>query len=248
MKRFLALAALSLLAFHLPAATSRDVLRAFRNPTDAYRPYVRWWWNGDKVDEAVDVTGKVKGNKLRLRIPPGNWQVYYMVRYESFASVINGAPGAAGQILDHMNAAAVRKYLDRMSDRIEARLGPLSNHLRAFFVDSMELEGANWTGDFAEQFKLRRGYDIMPWLPFTMFKLRRLGEVEDFNYGCAKGARFQEQVNRARYDFELTKAELLEERFFKVYEQWARDHGVKSRAQGYGCGFFPLETSLGCIR
>lgn len=52
MKRFLALAALSLLAFHLPAATSRDVLRAFRNPTDAYRPYVRWWWNGDKVDEA----------------------------------------------------------------------------------------------------------------------------------------------------------------------------------------------------
>ena len=49
MKRFLALAALSLLAFHLPAATSRDVLRAFRNPTDAYRPYVRWWWNGDKA-------------------------------------------------------------------------------------------------------------------------------------------------------------------------------------------------------
>ena len=197
------------------------------------------------LSEAVDITDKVKKNTIKMKIPAGKWQVYYMVKYNSFASVINGAPGAAGPILDHMNAAAVRKYLDRMSDRIEAKLGPLSNHLRAFFVDSMELEGANWTADFAEQFKVRRGYDILPWLPFTMFKLRRLGEVEDFNYGCAKGEKFQNQVNRARYDFELTKAELLEERFFKVYEQWARDHGVKSRAQGYGCGFFIEETSMG---
>jgi len=166
------------------------------------------------------------------------------VKYNSFASVINGAPGAAGPILDHMNAVAVRKYLDRMSDKLEARFGPLSQYLRAFFVDSMELEGANWTADFAREFRRRRGYDILPWLPFTMFKLRRLGEVEDFNYGCAKGEKFQDQVNRARYDFELTKAELLEERFFKVYRQWCNEHGVKARAQAYGCGFFPLETSL----
>ena len=386
MKRILLLAAALLMALPLSAISSKSVLKAFRNPEDAYRPYVRWWWNGDRVDEqeirrelrllkeagiagveinpisfpnpssdaigkkslvwlsdewidmlgvafdeakklgmtcdlivgsgwpfgaetlprderasvvltycdkatggalydrslfhiykaldpkvsipnpsrvpelmqallvpdpvndlseAVDVTGRIKDGVLKMKIPAGNWQVYYMVKYESFASVINGAPGAAGPILDHMNAAAVRKYLDRMSGRIEARLGPLSGHLRAFFVDSMELEGANWTGDFAEQFKARRGYDILPWLPFTMFKLRRLGEVEDFNYGCAKGEKFQNQVNRARYDFELTKAELLEERFFKVYEAWAREHGVLSRAQAYGCGFFILETSLG---
>ena len=386
MKRILTLAAAFLLSLPIFAISSKDVLQAFRNPSDAYRPYVRWWWNGDRVDEAeirreirllkeagiagveinpisfpnpvgdamgrkaltwlsdewidmlaaafdearktgmtcdlivgsgwpfgaetlapedrasviltycdkatggalyekskfhvfkeldpkvtipnprrqpellkvllvpdpiddisqaVDVTDRVKRGTLKMKIPAGNWQVYYMVRYNSFASVINGAPGAAGPILDHMNADAVRRYLDRMSDRIEAKLGPLSQYLRAFFVDSMELEGANWTGDFAEQFKARRGYDIMPWLPFTMFKLRRLGEVEDFNYGCAKGEAFQNQVNRARYDFELTKAELLEERFFKVYEAWAREHKVLSRAQGYGCGFFIEETSMG---
>ena len=386
MKRILLAIAASVLALPAFSISSKAVFQAFQNPSDAYRPYVRWWWNGDRVDEAEirrelnllkeagiagveinpisfpgrpddavgkkslvwlsdewidmlgvafeeakklgmtcdlivgsgwpfgsetlprderasviltycdkatggvvydkslfhvfkeldpkvsipnpgrvpellkvllvpdpindlseaqDITDKVKRNTLKMKIPAGKWQVYYMVKYNSFASVINGAPGAAGPILDHMNAEAVRKYLDRMSSRIEAKLGPLSNHLRAFFVDSMELEGANWTGDFAEQFKARRGYDILPWLPLTMFKLRRLGEGEDFNYGCAKGEKFQNQVNRARYDFELTKAELLEERFFKVYEQWARDHGVKSRAQGYGCGFFIEETSMG---
>ena len=67
------------------------------------------------------------------------------IRKESFASVINGAPGAAGSILNHMDAAAVRRYLDHMVDTIEARIGPLSGHVRAFFVDSMELEGNNWT-------------------------------------------------------------------------------------------------------
>ncbi len=386
MRKTLTILAAVLMALPLFATSSKSVWQAFQNPSDAYRPYVRWWWNGDRVDEAEirrelnllkeagiagveinpisfpgrqedavgkkalvwlsdewidmlgvafdeakklgmtcdllvgsgwpsgsetlprderasviltycdkatggviydkslfhiykeldpkvsipnpgrtpevmrvllvpdpindlseaqDITDKIRDGAIKLRIPAGKWQVYYMVKYDSFASVINGAPGAAGPILDHMNAIAVRKYLDRMSDRIEAKLGPLSQHLRAFFVDSMELEGANWTADFAEQFRVRRGYDILPWLPFTMFKLRRLGEVEDFNYGCAKGEQFQNQVNRARYDFELTKAELLEERFFKVYEQWARDHGVKSRAQGYGCGFFIEETSMG---
>jgi hypothetical protein len=153
------------------------------------------------LSEAIDVTDRFQDDVLKIKIPAGKWQVYYMVKYDSFASVINGAQGAAGSILDHMNAEAVRKYLDRMSDRIESRLGPLSQHLRAFFVDSMELEGTNWTGDFAEQFKARRGYDVMPWLPFTMFKVGRLGDVLDFNYGCKKGEKFQEQVNRVRFDF-----------------------------------------------
>ena len=386
MRKILTIMAAVLMALPLFATSSKSVWQAFQNPSDAYRPYVRWWWNGDRVDEAeirrelnllkeagiagveinpisfpgrqedaigkktliwlsdewidmlgvafdeakklgmtcdlivgsgwpfgaenlprderasviltlcdkasggtlyekskfhvfkeldpgvsitnprrtpellkallvpdpindlgeaVDVTERFQDDVLKMKIPAGNWQVYYMVKYDSFASVINGAPGAAGSILDHMNAEAVRKYLDHMSDRIESRLGPLSQHLRAFFVDSMELEGTNWTGDFAEQFKARRGYDVMPWLPFTMFKVGRLGDVLDFNYGCKKGEKFQEQVNRVRFDFELTKAELLDERFFRVYEQWAREKGVKSRAQGYGRGFFIEETSMG---
>ena len=197
------------------------------------------------LEEAVDITSNFDGETIRYNVPEGSWQIYTMVKYENFASVINGAPGAAGSILDHMNQPAVQGYLDRMQKAIEAKLGPLRNHIRAYFVDSMELEGTNWTGDFAEQFKARRGYDILPWLPFTMFKVGRLGEVKDFNYGCKKSDSFQEQVNRARFDFELTKAELLEERFFRTYEEWCRAQGVKSRAQGYGCGFFIEETSLG---
>ena len=197
------------------------------------------------LDEAVDLRGNIKDGVLTVDVPEGKWQLYAMVKFESFASVINGAPGAAGSILNHMDAKAVRGYLDHMADAIEVKVGPLSGHLRAFFVDSMELEGNNWTFDFAEEFKARRGYDLLPWLPFTMFEVGRLGDVTSFEYGSKKGAKFQEEVNRVRFDFELTKAELLHERYTQTFLAWCKEKGVKSRAQAYGRGFFPLESSLG---
>ena len=185
------------------------------------------------LEDAIDLSGNVKDGVLKVDVPEGKWQLYAMVKYESFASVINGAPGAAGSILNHMDAAAVRKYLDHMADAIESRLGPLSGHVRALFVDSMELEGNNWTADFAKEFKARRGYDVLPWLPFTMFEVGRLGDVKSFEYGSKKSAKFEEEVNRVRFDFELTKAELLQERFHKTLVDWCKGKGVKSRAQAY---------------
>ena len=200
----------------------------------------------EDLSQVVDVTDRFVDDVITLDIPEGKHVVYALIRFDSFASVINGAPGAAGSILNHMDATAVRKYLNHMTDTIEAKTGPLSGHLRAFFVDSMELEGNNWTGDFAEEFRKRRGYDLMPWFPFTMFEVGRLGDVKNFEYGAKKGEKFGDQVDRVRFDFELTKAELLHERFMTVFQQWCREKGVKSRQQAYGRGFFPLESSLGC--
>ena len=93
---------------------------------------------------------------IKIDIPPGKHVFYALVNIKSFASVINGAPGAAGHILNHMDEVAVRKYLDRMSETIEAKTGPLCDHLRALFSDSMELEGCNWTADFSSEFFKRR--------------------------------------------------------------------------------------------
>lgn len=197
------------------------------------------------LDQVVDLSDKKRDEIISVDVPAGKYVFYALVKFNSFASVINGAPGAAGHILNHMDKAAVRKYLDHMSDTIQQKTGPLSNHLRALFTDSMELEGCNWSDDLVEEFRKRRGYDMMPYLPFTMFKVGRLGGVVDENYGAAKTPEFAEIIKRVRFDFELTKAELLRERFTETYLQWCRDLKVKSRAQAYGRAFFPLESSLG---
>ena len=175
--------------------------------------------------------------------PNGKYMLYALVRCTSFASVINGAPGASGPILDHMNKAAVQHFLDHMRQRLEHRLGPMSRWLRAYFVDSMELEGANWTDDFAEEFRRRNGYDIMPWLPFIMFKTGRLGEVVSYEYGAKQSPDFKRRVQSVRLHFERTKAQLLYERFTTVFANWCKAQGVLSRGQAYGRGFFPLLSS-----
>ncbi len=197
------------------------------------------------LGEVTDLAEKMSGEIIRVEVPEGKYVLYALVKFDSFASVINGAPGAAGSILNHMDKLAVRKYLDHMSDTIQQKTGPLSNHLRAFFTDSMELEGCNWSDDLADEFQRRRGYDLMPYLPFILFKVGRLGATVDENYGAAKTGNFAEEIRRVRFDFELTKAEMLHERFTETYLQWCRDLQVKSRAQAYGRGFFPLESSLG---
>lgn len=198
----------------------------------------------NSLSDAIDVTDKVEKGVLRIDVPKGKHLLYALVHYESFASVINGAPGAAGSILNHMDAKAVKSYLDNMSNTIQKRLGPLSKHLRAFFVDGKELEGCNWTHNFQEEFLKRRGYDVKPWLPFLMFKVGRLGDVLDYNFGAKKGKEFKEITNRVRFDFELTKAELLRENYSLTFSQWCRDLGVKSREEAYGRGMFIEEGSL----
>ncbi len=197
------------------------------------------------LDQVTDLSDKCGDEVIRIDVREGKYVLYALIKVDSFASVINGAPGASGPILDHMNRNAVRKYLDHMSDTIQAKTGPVSKYLRAFFTDSMELEGCNWTTDFAGEFEKRRGYDLMPYLPFILFKVGRLGSVIDDQYGAAKTPAFSDILTRVRFDFEWTKAELLNERFTQTYLQWCRDLHVKSRAQAYGRGFFPLESSLG---
>lgn len=197
------------------------------------------------LDQVIELSDQRNKELIQLNVPEGKYVFYALVKVNSFASVINGAPGAAGPILNHMDKDAVKKYLYNMSDTIQKKTGPLSKHIRSFFTDSMELEGSNWTDDFGDEFMKRRGYDIIPYLPFIMFKVGRLGAVVDEHYGVKKSPEFEEEISRVRFDFEYTKAELLYERFTKTYLAWCRDQNVKSRGQAYGRGFFPLESSLG---
>jgi hypothetical protein len=180
----------------------------------------------------------------KISVPTGKYALYALVKVNGFMQVINGAPGATGPVLNHYNRAFVKQYLNHMSDSIEKRIGPLSENLRALFIDSMELEGSNWTFDMLQEFKERKGYDLSFYLPFILFKTGAMGNVTDFKYGVPMSPEIENMICRMRYDFELTKAELLEERFIKTYAEWCRGLNVKSRAQAYGRGFFPLESSF----
>ena len=195
------------------------------------------------VDDFIDVWQP--DSIFTIQVPEGAYTLAALVKINGFLEVINGAPGAAGPVLDHFNAQAVKHYLYHMSDEIEAQLGPLKNHVRALFTDSMELEGANWTNDMAEEFQKRYGYDITQWLPFILFKIGSMGSALNYNPVVPVTPDLQQHVERARYDFEDFKAQLMQERFTSTYLDWCHALGVKARAQAYGRGFYPLENAMG---
>ncbi|MBO7615931.1 MAG: glycoside hydrolase family 2 [Bacteroidales bacterium] len=180
-----------------------------------------------------------------IEIPEGEYSLAALVKINGFLEVINGAPGAAGPVLDHFNTEAVNRYLYNMSDKIEQQIGPLKGKIRALFTDSMELEGANWTNDMAEAFQKRYGYDITEWLPFILFKIGSMGSALNYNPVVPVTEDFQKEIQRARYDFEDFKAQLMQERFTDTYLDWCHQLGVKARAQAYGRGFYPLENAMG---
>jgi len=192
----------------------------------------------------IDLTSHIDKDVIRISVPDGKFALYALVKINGFMQVINGAPGATGPVLNHYNKTFVREYLYRMSSAIEKRTGPLSENIRALFTDSMELEGSNWTFDMPEEFRVRRGYDLIPYLPLILFKTGAMGNVTDFQYGVSMSPQTEEMLRRIRYDFEITKAELLEERFVKTFVNWCKELNVRSRGQAYGRSFFPLESSF----
>ncbi|WP_345992665.1 glycosyl hydrolase [Chryseobacterium sp. Chry.R1] len=198
------------------------------------------------IDEVIDLSNQIKSGMIKVSIPKGDYAVYGLVKIERFMRVIQGAPGGMGPVLNHYNSAAVKKYLYRMTDTIQRKTGPLAGYVRSFFVDSLEIEGANWSEDMMTEFKRRRGYDIYPYLPFVLFKIGAMGNTTGQNilYPVKMGEAFKKMTDRMRYDFELTKAELFEERFVTPYVHWCKENKIQSRAQAYGRGYFPLEGSF----
>ena len=177
----------------------------------------------------------------KIPVPAGAYMLYGLVEFDGFSEVINGAPGANGPVLNHYHKGAVEKYLRHMSDAI----GPLTRHLRCFFTDSLELEGANWCEDMEHEFLERRGYALQPFLPFILYKTGNMGNTVDAEYGAKYSAEFRELVGRVRFDFDLTKTELLRERFVEPFLAWCRENKVLSRMQAYGRGYDPLDGSFG---
>ena len=162
---------------------------------------------------------------LTVDLPAGPHQLVLGAVRRGFTTVSHGAPGAKGPVLDHYNRAAVRAFLDRMSDALNPAFGGrMGNAVRAVFCDSIELSGANWTGDLPAEFRRRRGYDLAPWLPW----------VVDAGRPAARDPGFLEAARRARYDFCLTLTELFSERFILEMRDWAHRHGMLLRYQAYG--------------
>ncbi len=195
--------------------------------------------------EGEDLMDRIAGKDVTVSVPEGDKRVlYYVVKLTGYMAVINGAPGAAGPVLNHYSKPATENYLNRISDHITGRICDMGAYIRAMFCDSMELEGANWNDDLPREFEIRRGYSLLPYLPFALKKVGHMGNPLEEEYGTTFSEEVTELIKRVELDFYITRIELFKERFIDTFNAWCHRNNVQSRMQAYGRGMHPLEASM----
>lgn len=121
-----------------------------------------------RTSDITDLTGKMTADgKLECSLPAGRWRIY---RFGwSITGKINhpASPEATGLEVDKLDPDAwmryFRTYLDLYKDAADGMLG--EKGIRYLLVDSYEAGAYTWTPKLAKEFKARRGYDLLPWLP-----------------------------------------------------------------------------------
>jgi hypothetical protein len=148
--------------------------------------------------------------------------VLFFISSRTRQTVKRPAFGAEGFVLDHYDRAAIDNHLKFVGEPMLKAVGKYPPY--AIFSDSLEVYGADWTGDFLQEFQKRRGYDLTPYLPALA------GDIGD-------------KTSAIRHDWGQTLTELANEHYLTPLTEWARQHGTRFRSQSYGIPPVTLSSS-----
>lgn len=166
------------------------------------------------VMQQAKQVSSVKNGRLHITSrPAAGSDAIFFISSRTGMTVKRPAVGAEGFVLDHYDRNATETHLHAVGDRLLTAFGDQPPY--AVFSDSLEDDGSNWTGDFTEQFRARRGYDLTPYLPAV------LGDAGPL-------------TDSVRHDWGQTLTDLANERFLAPLHEWAQQHHTLFRSQSYG--------------
>ncbi|WP_207535170.1 glycosyl hydrolase [Desertivirga arenae] len=164
------------------------------------------------LNKVINLTNKVNADgSLTWNAPKGNWTIL-RIGHTSTGQT-NATGGAArGLECDKFNPDAIKLHFDNWFGEAVRRAGPslTPRVLNTFFMDSWECGSQNWSPVFKDEFKKRRGYDLIPYLP-VMVGL----PVEDI-----------ETSEKVLYDVRKTIAELVVDKFYGTVAPLVKEKGL----------------------
>ena len=161
----------------------------------------------------------------RLTLPAGlagPHVVLFFISSRTGQQVKRAAVGAEGFVLDHFSMEAIQNHLKTVADPLIEACG--KNVPYSVFSDSLEVYESDWTPDFLNEFRTRRGYDLTPHLPELV-------------------AGTTPEAADLRYDWGRTLAELIDEHYLTPLNTWAREHHTRFRSQSYGTPAVTLSSN-----
>jgi hypothetical protein len=119
------------------------------------------------IGAQVDATGHV-----RWHPPSGLWEILRIGYTDSDARVSTSSGAWQGLAIDYLDRGAFDTYWDHTVAPLLRDGQPyLKTALKYLATDSWELGGTNWTGRFAEEFRKRRGYDPIHYMPIVLGRI-----------------------------------------------------------------------------
>jgi hypothetical protein len=132
--------------------------------------------------EVVDLTSKMQPDgKLNWTPPAGHWVVLHLGYSLTGKKNHPASPEATGLEVDKLSAEHVKAYFENYLDQYKNATGGLMGKkgLQYMVTDSWEAGTLNWTDSMMTDFKNRRGYDMLPWLPVLTGHIVESAEASD---------------------------------------------------------------------
>ncbi|WP_235941652.1 glycosyl hydrolase [Cyclobacterium roseum] len=142
----------------------------------------------------------------------GKWELVAVFMAQTGQMVKRAAPGGQGFTLDHYSKESVNDYLSHFEEAFKEDFPGI----RAFYNDSFEVYGADFTENFFQFFQEKRGYDLRNHLP------ELLAEEPD------------ERSARLKSDYRETINDMLLENFTGQWTDWANRQGKLTKNQAHG--------------
>ncbi len=204
---------------NVSAANSSETTFAYAHPAGQANA------KAPSVSEIIDLTGRMSADgKLDWDSGGKDWIV---LRIGYTTTGRKNAPATyTGLECDKLSKRGLDAHWPHYMGIIEEDIGP-QGVLRYATIDSFEVGGQNWTENFAAEFKKRRGYDIVKWLP------------------AAVGFTVESPIKSARflYDLQRTVADLFAENYFDYFTELCHKRGILSILESYGGGFDDIRCS-----
>jgi len=181
--------------------------------------------------DVIDLTSKMASDgTIEWDVPAGRWTILRMGYSLTGAKNRPAMPAGLGYEVDKLSRRHVEAYYHGYFDSLAESLGPLfGSALQYVLMDSYEAGMQNWTDEMIGQFRNRRGYDPIPFLPVLAGRVVESADVSD----------------RFLWDFRRTLADMFADCHYGVMTELLQKHGVGTYAEAAGVSLeIPEDTLL----
>ncbi|MBI5685885.1 MAG: hypothetical protein HZC54_12500 [Verrucomicrobia bacterium] len=174
------------------------------------------------VDHVMDLTARLGANgRLVWDVPASNWTILRFGRTSTGANTRPAPAAGLGLECDKFDKAALdahfEKFIGTLLRETGARGKSHDKGWTSLHIDSWEMGAQNWSGAFRDEFRKRRGYDPLRYLPAVTGRVVESLEVSE----------------RFLWDLRRTAQELVIENHAQHLKVLGRRHGLGLSIEPY---------------